>query len=77
MSGSTRKGAVVTVNAGTALTMLANRDVTQQRHHAGRDLVQLTAQNVINFGGRIAGSDAAVQARDDLNNIGGLNRPGF
>ncbi|WP_426107736.1 hemagglutinin repeat-containing protein [Massilia sp. TSP1-1-2] len=38
---------------------------------AGRDVVRMTADNVHNLGGRVHGDAVAVQARTDLNNIGG------
>ncbi|RYH62905.1 MAG: hypothetical protein EON54_08890, partial [Alcaligenaceae bacterium] len=46
-------------------------NVTNTGTLAGRSLVSITADNIDNLGGRIVGGNVGLNARNDLNNIGG------
>ncbi|RYF54694.1 MAG: filamentous hemagglutinin, partial [Comamonadaceae bacterium] len=46
-------------------------NVTNTGTLAGRSLVSITADNIDNLGGRIVGGSVGLNARTDLNNIGG------
>ena len=57
--------------AGKDVNLNLGGDLTNSSNIAGRNVVNLTAENVSNLGGLIGGTDVSVAARQDLNNIGG------
>lgn len=54
-----------------ATVIKSSGDLVNTGTIAGRSLVRIDAENVSNLGGRIAGGAVGVNARNDLNNIGG------
>ncbi|RYF31151.1 MAG: hypothetical protein EOO23_03420, partial [Comamonadaceae bacterium] len=60
-----------TLLAGKGVSIKLSGDLTNSGTIAGRQIVELTAENVNNLGGRINGAAVTVQARNDLDNIGG------
>lgn len=67
-SGALLSGESLTIEAGAG-----KGDVVNTGTLAGRQLVSITADNIQNLGGRIssAGGGASLDARVDLNNLGG------
>ncbi|GHC27815.1 filamentous hemagglutinin N-terminal domain-containing protein [Aidingimonas halophila] len=60
-----------TLIAGDSLTLDVRNDIVNTGTLAGRELVELTAENIANLGGRIGGNRVDLEARNDLDNIGG------
>ncbi|MGJ7500266.1 hemagglutinin repeat-containing protein [Variovorax sp. ZT5P49] len=54
-----------------AAVIKSSGDLVNTGTIAGRSLVKIDAENVSNLGGRIVGGSIGINARNDLNNIGG------
>ncbi|BEP54055.1 MULTISPECIES: hemagglutinin repeat-containing protein [unclassified Variovorax] len=63
-------GAGALLSADTTI-IKSSGDVVNTGTIAGRSLVKIDAENVSNLGGRIAGGNVGINARNDLSNIGG------
>lgn len=64
-------GALLSAEALTIKNEAGQGDLVNSGTIAGRTMVSITADNVQNLGGRITGGSVGVEARNDLNNIGG------
>ncbi|WP_296592158.1 hemagglutinin repeat-containing protein [Methylophaga sp.] len=62
--------------AGKTVTMNLTADVTNEGTIAGRDIVELNADNINNLGGQIVADSTLLKAKDDINNMGGQVRAG-
>lgn len=62
--------------AGNTVTMNLTADVTNEGTIAGRDIVELNADNINNLGGQIVADSTLLKAKDDINNMGGQVRAG-
>ncbi len=62
--------------AGNTVTMNLTADVTNEGTIAGREIVELNADNINNLGGQIVADSTLLKAKDDINNIGGKVRAG-
>ncbi len=58
--------------SGQSVVLNLTGNLVNQGSIAGRDVLSITAENVANLGGRLTGGDVALQARNDLDNVGGL-----
>ena len=56
---------------GNSVNFSLNGDLLNGATIAGRNAVQITADNVTNLSGRIQGNTVAITTKNDLNNIGG------
>ena len=57
--------------AGNTVTMNLTANVTNEGTIAGRDIVELNADNINNLGGQIVADSTLLKAKNDINNIGG------
>lgn len=57
--------------AGNTVTMNITADVINEGTIAGRDIVELNADNIHNLGGQIVADSTLLKAKNDINNIGG------
>lgn len=64
-------GALMSAERTTIKNKPGEGDFTNSGTVAGRQLVSITADNVNNLGGRISGGNVALDARADINVIGG------
>ena len=62
--------------AGNTVIMNLTADVTNEGTIAGRDIVELNADNINNLGGQIVADSTLLKAKDDINNMGGQVRAG-
>lgn len=60
-----------TLLSANSVNFQLNGDLLNSATIAGREAVQITADNVNNLMGRIQGNTVAIATRNDLNNIGG------
>lgn len=60
-----------TLLSANSVNFQLNGDLLNSATIAGREVVQITADNVNNLMGRIQGNTVAISTRNDLNNIGG------
>ena len=70
-SGTLIAGKDVNINVTGDVTNTGTIAGSVSGSAAGRTLVNITANNLQNLGGRITGDAVTVNARNDLNNIGG------
>jgi filamentous hemagglutinin len=70
-NGALLAGKSVNINLAGDPSTGSGGTMTNSGSVAGRTVVNLTAENVHNLGGRITGDALTVAARNDLNNIGG------
>jgi filamentous hemagglutinin len=57
--------------AGNTVTMNLTSDVINEGTIAGREIVELNADNINNLGGQIVADSTLLKANNDINNIGG------
>lgn len=62
--------------AGNTVIMNLTADVTNEGTIAGREIVELNADNINNLGGQIVADLTLLKAKNDINNIGGQVRAG-
>ncbi|MEQ1322419.1 hemagglutinin repeat-containing protein [Acinetobacter soli] len=60
-----------TLLSGNSVNLKLDGDLINGATIAGREAVQITADNVQNLNGRIQGNQVAIETQKDLNNIGG------
>jgi filamentous hemagglutinin len=58
--------------AGQNIHLQLSQDAINQGTIAGRDIVQITADNIHNLHGTLQGNAIVLQAHDDINNQGGI-----
>ncbi|WP_039054804.1 hemagglutinin repeat-containing protein [Enterobacter sp. Bisph1] len=61
--------------SGSNIALNVKDDLTNSGHISGRDVTQITAENITNSG-YLGGNRISLQARTDLNNIGGTLQAG-
>ncbi|MEB3755121.1 hemagglutinin repeat-containing protein, partial [Acinetobacter sp. MD2(2019)] len=60
-----------TLISGNSVNLKLDGDLINGATIAGREAVQITANNVQNLNGRIQGNQVAIETQKDLNNVGG------